>query len=116
MAEAPMPINRLEHQFVEQVPTDPAPGVLYVSMIFRTTMHLCACGCANETWVPIRPRRHHLRFDGEAITLDGSIGNWDFPCRSHYWIRCGRIVWADDLPQQPPWWRRVLERFRPRRR
>ena len=27
-------------------------------------------------------------------TLDPSIGNWSFACRSHYFMRKGRVVWA----------------------
>jgi hypothetical protein len=30
----------------------------------------------------------------DTVSLDPSIGNWQFPCRSHYWIRRERIVWA----------------------
>jgi hypothetical protein len=35
-----------------------------------------------------------LIFDGRSISLDPSIGNWSFPCKSHYWIRSGRVRWA----------------------
>lgn len=30
-------------------------------------------------------------FDSENVTLDPSIGNWSFPCRSHYWIRGSEV-------------------------
>ena len=32
-------------------------------------------------------------YDGRT-TLHPSIGNWNFPCRSHYWIRRDRVEWA----------------------
>lgn len=102
---------QLEHRFVEQVPDELEPGVLYVSLPFRTTVHLCACGCANATWVKLRPDGHHLIYDGETVTLKGSIGNWRFPCRSHYWVRRGRIVWADD-EAKPSWWQRQIKSVR----
>ncbi len=105
-----MTVSRIEHRFVDQVPEQPEPGVLYVSLAFRTAVHLCACGCEGETWLPIRPDRHHLTFDGDSITIQGSIGNWRFPCRSHYWIRQNRIVWADAPAERPPWWRRSARR------
>lgn len=99
----------------------PESGVLYVSMPFNTTLHLCACGCGSETWVPIRPDRHHLTYDGEHVTIVGSIGNWRFPCRSHYWVRANQIVWADTVPSENsaperpatarPGWRRLLDRL-----
>lgn len=117
-----MRVTSLEHQFADEVPRQPEPGVLYVSLPFRTTLHLCACGCGNEVWVPIRPDRHHLTFDGATITLHGSIGNWRFPCRSHYWVRAGRVVWADEPAARASWWRRavahvsnLLRTIRPRR-
>jgi uncharacterized protein DUF6527 len=31
-----------------------------------------------------------------SISLFPSIGNWSFPCRSHYWIDGGRVIWADE--------------------
>jgi Family of unknown function (DUF6527) len=34
-------------------------------------------------------------FDGRSISLDPSIGNWGFQCRSHYWIKNNRVVWAE---------------------
>jgi hypothetical protein len=41
-----------------------------------------------------------MTFDGETISLYPSIGNWNFPCRSHYWIDCSRVrrarLWTDD--------------------
>ena len=30
----------------------------------------------------------------DTVSLHPSIGNWSFPCRSHYWIRGNRVVWA----------------------
>jgi hypothetical protein len=33
-------------------------------------------------------------FDGESISLDPSIGNWSFPCRSHYWVKRNNVHWA----------------------
>ena len=33
-------------------------------------------------------------FNGKTVSLDPSIGNWSFPCQSHYWIRNNRVKWA----------------------
>lgn len=101
-----MQVSSLSHVFVEQMPTEFEPGVLYVSLPFRTSVHLCACGCGNETWVPIRPDRHHLTFDGDTITLWPSVGNWRFQCRSHYVVRQGRIEWVVDGKDKSraSWW------------
>ena len=35
-----------------------------------------------------------LSFDGKSISLHPSVGNWNFPCRSHYWIRNNQVLWA----------------------
>lgn len=41
-----------------------------------------------------------MTFDGETVSLSPSIGNWNFACRSHYFIRRGRVVeatsWTDE--------------------
>ena len=29
-----------------------------------------------------------------------SIGNWSFPCRSHYWIRNNTVQWAEEWSQE----------------
>ncbi|MEX2374690.1 MAG: DUF6527 family protein [Dehalococcoidia bacterium] len=86
----------LRPEFVETVPDSLETGVLYVSMPYATAIHLCACGCRQEVVTPISPSDWQLEYDGEAVTLRPSIGNWRLPCRSHYWIRRGRVDWAAD--------------------
>ena len=82
------------YQFVEFVPNDLEEGVLYVSLPYATAVHLCACGCGIKVVTPISPPEWQLRWDGDTVSLHPSIGNWQFPCRSHYWIRRNRIEWA----------------------
>ena len=84
----------LEPRFVEAVPANIDAGVLYVSMEFSTTSHLCCCGCGNRVVLPLHPTAWRLTYDGKAISMSPSVGNWTFPCRSHYWIRANRIAWA----------------------
>jgi hypothetical protein len=57
-------------------------------------VHRCACGCGNKVITPIRPADWHLFYDGDTVSLTPSIGNWGFPCRSHYWIKAGQIRWS----------------------
>lgn len=83
-----------EHVFVEAVPADLEEGKLYVSMRYRTASHLCACGCGNKVVTPIKPAKWHLYFDGSAVSLWPSIGNWQLPCQSHYWIEFGKVRWS----------------------
>lgn len=87
-------IKDIRPEFVDAVPRELASGVLYVSIPFNTTIHLCACGCGRQVVAPLRPSRFRLTYDGERIWMRPSIGNWSFPCRSHYWIRGNRIEWS----------------------
>ena len=91
-----MKASRFTSQFVESIPETPDPGVLYVSMTLASAIHLCACGCEQEVITPLSPTDWKLCFDGENVTLAPSIGNWSFPCRSHYWnwIRGGEVRWS----------------------
>ncbi|MCE0490331.1 hypothetical protein LU196_09745 [Pantoea sp. Mb-10] len=72
-------------------------GKLYVSMKYSTLAHLCACGCENEVITPLSPLDWSMTYNGKDISLHPSIGNWGFPCRSHYWIRKNKISWAGDM-------------------
>ena len=96
----------LKHEFVEFIPDELDPGTIYVSIRFATASHLCCCGCGNKVVTPIRPTDWKLIFDGKTISLDPSIGNWSFPCQSHYWLRNNRVRWA------PRWSKEEIERGR----
>ena len=93
------PPNTLAHEFVEFIPDVIEEGRLYVSMEYATTVHKCACGCGKEVVTPLSPTDWKLIFDGKTVSLEPSIGNWGFPCRSHYWVRNNRAVWAEDWSQ-----------------
>ena len=89
-----MKASHFTPQFAESIPETLDHGVLYVSMALASAIHLCACGCGQEVITPLSPTDWKLCFDGENVTLDPSIGNWGFPCRSHYWIRGGKVRWS----------------------
>ena len=84
----------LKHEFVEYIPNDLKDGTIYVSIIFATVVHKCCCGCGNEVVTPLSPTDWKLIFDGKSISLHPSIGNWNFDCQSHYWIKNNRVRWA----------------------
>ncbi|OSP09367.1 hypothetical protein B7W94_01850 [Microbacterium sp. LEMMJ01] len=88
-----MRVDRIVPEFVASFPSDLEPGVLYVSTMFSTTAHACACGCGREVIAPLSPAQWVLTFDG-TVSLRPSIGNWGLPCGSHYLIDRGRIRWA----------------------
>jgi hypothetical protein len=84
----------IDHEFVEFVPSELKEGVLYISIPYTTAVHKCACGCGDKVVTPISPVDWQLLFDGDSVSLMPSIGNWEFPCHSHYWIRSDKIRWA----------------------
>lgn len=84
----------LRHRFVENIPEVLEQGVLYVSLRYRTMVHRCACGCGEEVVTPIGPAAWTMTYDGDGVTIAPSIGNRSLPCRSHYWIKRNRVVWA----------------------
>src|SRR5208282_1135682 len=87
--------TRLEHRFLHYIPEQLEPGVIYISMDYATAAHSCCCGCGEEVVTPFTPTDWKLTFDGETVSLHPSIGNWNFPCRSHYVIAHGRVIEAD---------------------
>ena len=92
-----MRIESLRPEFVDSVPAQLEAGVLYVSQKYRTVIHLCCCGCGREVVTPLGPARWSMSVVGDRVTLSPSIGNWSYPCRSHYWIRSNRVEWAGQL-------------------
>jgi hypothetical protein len=85
----------LQPEFVRGIPEKLNPGTLYISIDFTTAAHSCCCGCSREVVTPLSPTDWKFTYDGVSISLHPSIGNWNFPCQSHYWIDSGRVVWAD---------------------
>lgn len=93
------PAKPLTHKFVEFIPDVIEEGKVYVSIEYATAVHKCCCGCGKEVVTPLSPTDWKLIFDGKTISLDPSIGNWTFPCRSHYWVRNNKALWAEDWSQ-----------------
>lgn len=95
-----MKIKLLEPEFVEFIPSTIQEGILYVSMQYGTAAHLCCCGCGNKVITPFAPTDWKLTFDGVSVSISPSIGNWNFKCQSHYWIRHNKIEWSGQMSQK----------------
>lgn len=95
-----MTIEKITHRFVDAIPENLDEGVLYVAMEYATAIHKCACGCGREVVTPFSPTDWKMGYDGVSISLSPSIGNWSFPCRSHYWIKHSKIRWAGDMDDE----------------
>ena len=87
----------LRPQFVEFIPERLEEGVLYVSRRFSTCSHLCCCGCGLEVVTPLNQAKWRLSESNGEVSLYPSIGNWGFPCKSHYWIEDNNVRWAGPL-------------------
>ncbi len=123
-------------RFVEFIPDQVEDGILYVSEKYKTAIHRCCCGCGEEVVTPLTPADWQLNREGSVVSLLPSIGNWNYPCQSHYWIVRNRIEWSGRLSQKQirhvqerdrrdkrshvarlnaqrqinmPWWRKVVE-------
>ena len=95
-----MAIKKITHKFVGAIPERTEEGVLYLAMDYATAVHKCACGCGREVVTPLSPTDWKMGYDGVSVSLSPSIGNWSFPCRSHYWIKHSNIRWAGDMSEE----------------
>lgn len=93
-------IDSLKPEFVEFMPEVLQDGVLYISMQYGTVIHNCCCGCKGRAVTPLSPTDWKLRYDGVAISLEPSVGNWSFACQSHYWIRNNKIKWSSKWTEE----------------
>lgn len=90
----------MRFKFVEFIPAELEEEVLYITVEYKTAVHLCICGCGNKVITPITPMDWKLTYDGISVSLSPSIGNWNFDCKSHYWIRKNEIIMAPSWSQE----------------
>lgn len=92
-------MKTIQFKFVEFIPSDLEEGVLYISVEYRTAVHKCICGCGNKVVTPLTPTDWEITFNGKTVSLSPSIGNWNFECKSHYFITKSKIRfsrrWSD---------------------
>jgi hypothetical protein len=88
--------------FVDQLPLEVEEGKMYITDKYGISVHLCACGCGEKTFLPFRHiiegQEHgwvHSIQDGKVSTTP-SIGNWlwENPYHAHYFIVNNKIVWC----------------------
>lgn len=89
-------LTAIEPVFCDYIPETLEQGKLYISKKGGAVVHLCACGCGNRTVTPLKPFWKDgwsmLNTNGK-VTLRPSIGNFEFPCKSHYFITENHIDW-----------------------
>src|SRR6516164_2032232 len=87
----------VRHEYVEYMPEQLKPGVLCISKRCRTASHLWCCGCGLKVVTPLNPAKWRLTDHGASVSLSPSVGNWGYPCRSHYLIVRNQVRWAGQL-------------------
>lgn len=87
-------MERIKLLKVHYLPKELEEGFLYVSIEFGVAGHLCPCGCMNKIITPLGPTEWSFKEVNDKPTLYPSIGNWQLPCKSHYWITNGVIEWS----------------------
>lgn len=103
--------SRVNHEFVEFIPDNLQDGVIYISIVYATASHRCCCGCGNEVVTPISPTDWKLIFDGCTVSLEPSIGNWGFICKSHYWITKNTVEWSSNWSDEKITFGRVQDKL-----
>lgn len=89
-------IDELRPLFCDTIPHDIEPGVLYISLKYRVSIHLCACGCGGKCALKIGADGWAMEQNGDKVTFRPSIGNWlgEDPHHAHYFITDNKIQWA----------------------
>ena len=77
------------------IPEELEEGKIYVSQKYNVVIHNCACGCGWKTITPVNTAHGWgLFIDQNRVTLHPSIGNMQYPCKSHYFIKNGEVQWC----------------------
>src|SRR5688572_25022050 len=90
-----MKIKAIHLKYVEFMPKQLEPGILYVSEKYGTAAHLCACGCGAKIRTPLGPTEWAVKKTAAGPSLWPSVGNWQQSCQSHYVIERGSVIWCD---------------------
>lgn len=87
-------IEELIIKKVASIPLNLQEGVLYVSLENQVVGHICPCGCGSKVLIRIGKAGWKYTENKGKVTLFPSLGNWQLPCKSHYWITNGLIEWS----------------------
>lgn len=95
-----MAVKKITAVYVEFIPDTIEEGKLYISEVYQTAIHKCCCGCGEEVVTPLSPVDWQLKKDMNSVSLRPSIGNWNYRCKSHYFITNNRVIWANRFTQR----------------
>ena len=87
-------------EHVSTKPKEMQNGVLYVMEHYNLAVHRCMCGCGEEVITPIdenggkTPGYWGWTECSGMASLHPSVGNFQFKCRSHYFLKNGKVQWC----------------------
>lgn len=76
--------------FVQFIPEELEERKIYISEEYKTASHKCFCGCGKLVVTPFAGSGKVwglIKHSDNKISIDGSIGNMNYECQSHYVIR-----------------------------
>ena len=90
-----MKINEFLPSYCRRIPVKLEEGVLYVCLDCNVVIHLCPCGCGEKIVIPLGKGDAcwQFKFDN-GCSLFPSIGNYQIPCKSHYYITNNKVKWC----------------------
>jgi Family of unknown function (DUF6527) len=80
------------YQSVDRIPDILRDGVVYHTEEFELAGLLYACGCGHRV-ILLVPDSHQVWDQNGLATVRPSIGVFDAPCKSHYFITAGVVEW-----------------------
>lgn len=93
-----MKVRVLKPEQVHQLPDHLEEGALYICEEFNLTAHKCCCGCGEDVFLKLGPAKWQLsKMPDGSVSLEPSVGNWNYSCKSHYWITNNRVIDAGPM-------------------
>ena len=105
--------KRYKTQWVADLPSKPRASKIYVvggrEYPFQVVLACPNAQCSHLIYLDIAPeatpRWKVTEHQDGSLSLSPSIFLTKLPCRSHFWVRMGRIQWT-----QPTWINRIKKR------
>jgi hypothetical protein len=82
-----VPLELVEVEFIPET-SQMEFGKLYYSKEYKTTNHLCPCGCGQITPIPVKEGEWNLTINNGKVTISPSILH-RMGCQAHYIITNG---------------------------
>jgi hypothetical protein len=72
--------------FVDSIPDTLKQDIIYISLQYKTSVHLCLCGCGNLSVAPLNKDGWTLIKNSDKVSFSPSILNNNCPNKYHYII------------------------------